>query len=128
MLDEYAEDAIDTEGIQLALAGGPVGIDVEWFGNTRDLARLYSFMRGYCDPEVFAILSINQNASEETAYKWDYMGYKGGSEPGVLNLTWLLTDIDGEDRLLSLSWSNPEATLNESQLEILAQRILALPQ
>ena len=57
---------------------------------------------------------------------WSYVGYKGGSEPGVLNLTWLLRDEAGEWRVLSLSWNNPEAPVEAGALELIAQRILSL--
>ena len=63
----------------------------------------------------------------QRARTWSYAGYKGGSEPGVLNLTWLLTDAAGRDHALVLSWKNPEANLNQTALEMIAQRILSLP-
>mgnify|MGYP006189150397 CR=1 FL=1 len=43
---------------------------------------------------------------------WGYVGFKGGSEPGVLNYTWLLTDKQGRDWVLTLGWNNPAAVID----------------
>lgn len=120
------DEPVERADIQSAFAGGPVAIDVEWFANTSDLANLFQVMRAECDPEVFEIMAINTSASPAIAQKWDYIGYKGGSEPGVLNLTWLLRDKAGRDRMLSMSWANPDAALEDKRLELIAQRILSL--
>jgi hypothetical protein len=45
----------------------------------------------------------------------------------VLNLTWLLTDEQGRDWVLTLGWNNPGAVVDEGKMEGIAQRILLLP-
>ncbi len=114
--------------IGAAFAQGPIAIDVEWFGNAADLINLFRFMRETADPLAFDIMGINPSMLPATREKWAYAGYKGGSEPGVLNLTWLLTDQAGVDHALVMSWSNPEANLTSDMLEALAQRIQNLTQ
>ena len=84
-------------------------------------------MRKTSDPEAFEIMAINESLSPSARENWSYVGYKGGSEPGVLNLTWLLTDKAGRDHALVLSWNNPDATLDQTALELIAQRIFSLP-
>lgn len=111
-----------------AFSGGPIALDVEWFASAADLAALFAYMRETADPRAFEVMAVNPSMPSQVEAKWAYAGYKGGSEPGVLNLTWLLTDADGLDRALVLSWTNTEANLNEDALELIAQRILQLPQ
>ncbi|MEO0461836.1 MAG: serine hydrolase [Pseudomonadota bacterium] len=114
--------------IQRAFSGGPIAIDVEWFASARDLAKLVQLMRRQCDPQVFEIMAISPAVPSNIRDKWEYIGYKGGSEPGVLNLTWVLRDAQGGDRLLTLSWANSKSNLNKTRLDLIAQRILSLPQ
>lgn len=127
ILQEVRSAKIQEDAIRKAFSGGPVAIDIEWFASGSDLAKLFRFMREKSDPQVFEIMAINPSMSDDTRTKWSYAGYKGGSEPGVLNLTWLLTDEAGQDHILALSWNNPEASLDQSALELIAQRLLALP-
>ena len=113
--------------VEAAFLNGPVALDVEWFASAADLADLMRFMRKTADQEAFAIMGINPSMLGTSLPEWAYVGYKGGSEPGVLNLTWLLTDHEGRDHGLVLSWRNEAANLDSAALEAIAQRIHALP-
>jgi len=113
--------------INAAFANGPKAIDIEWFASPADLAKLFAYMRKTADPKVFDIMAINPSATDAIKANWRYIGYKGGSEPGVLNLTWLLTDKQGRDWVLTLGWNNAAAVVDEGKLEGIAQRILLLP-
>jgi hypothetical protein len=42
-----------------------------------------------------------------------YAGYKGGSEPGVLNMTWLFRTAGPDWYCLTGSWNNAKDTLDE---------------
>ena len=126
ILDNIGDPELTLNQIQSAFAGDPVAIDVEWFASAADLVSLFQFMRETADPEAFAILAINPSMTENTRANWDYVGFKGGSEPGVLNLTWLLTDSEGRDHALVLSWNNADAPVETGALELIAQRILSL--
>jgi hypothetical protein len=88
---------------------------------------LLAYMRRTADPAGFEIMAINPSATPAILANWNYLGFKGGSEPGVINLTWLLTDKAGRDHLLTLGWNNPAAAVDEGKLETIAQRILLLP-
>lgn len=116
-LDEINENFVD----------GPRALDIEWFASPADLTKLLAHMRRTADPLAFEIMAINEAAPFATKAKWSYIGYKGGSEPGVLNLTWLLRDKAGRDHILTLGWNNPKAALDEGRLDAIAQRILLLP-
>jgi hypothetical protein len=113
--------------INAAFANGPKALDVEWFAWPTDIAELLAYMRKTADPAAFDIMAINPSATPSIKANWDYVGFKGGSEPGVLNLTWLLRDKDGRDHILTLGWNNPAADVGEGKLEGIAQRILLLP-
>jgi hypothetical protein len=113
--------------VNAAFANGPKALDIEWFASPLDLAELFAHMRATGDPEAFAIMAITPSATDAILANWSFIGFKGGSEPGVLNLTWLLTDKQGRDWVLTLGWNNPAAVVDEGKLEAIAQRILLLP-
>ncbi len=63
----------------------------------------------------FDILAINPGIPDPTA-AFSYLGYKGGSEPGVLNLTWLLRrKADHEWLFLSITWNDGQNAINEDR-------------
>ncbi|MBU7580249.1 MAG: serine hydrolase [Porphyrobacter sp.] len=113
--------------VAAAFGGGPRAIDIEWFASPADLARLMAHMRRKGDARAFEIMAISPSASQAVRDGWAYVGFKGGSEPGVLNYTWLLTDKQGRDWVLTLGWNNPAAVIDRAPLDAIAQRILLLP-
>lgn len=107
----------------------PTAIDtLEWFASGRDLQQVARRLSEIQDPVVRGILGISKALPAGLAEEWRYVGYKGGSEPGVLNLTWLLQSQDGRWYVLAMSWNNPDAALDHQTFELLAQRALALVQ
>lgn len=100
---------------------------IEWFASANDLRRIMERIAKLDDPTARQILAISPSVPEPNRGKRNYIGYKGGSEPGVLNLTWLLQARDGEWRVLAMTWNNPEAPVDATRMELLAQRLLALP-
>ena len=104
----------------------PLAIDtLEWFASGRDLEKLLNRITGLSDPTARQIMAISPAMPNDTVGKWAYLGYKGGSEPGVLNLTWLLRDDADQWWILAMSWNNTEATLDNDKLELLSQRLIA---
>jgi hypothetical protein len=87
---------------------------VEWFASAADLCRLLALMDREDDPMAFSILAINPGLPFP-ADKFSYIGYKGGSEPGVLNMTWLLHSRSGHHYALTASWNNPDSDVDEEQ-------------
>ena len=107
--------------------GTPRMIDtIEWFASMEDQRRLLRVLSNASWVDARAVMAVNPAMTPADRSHWDYVGYKGGSEPGVLNLTWLLRDKTGGWHMLVLSWNDPEAALDESTLLTLAPRILAL--
>jgi len=127
ILAKIEENPATIDQINSRLASGPVAIDnVEWFANADDLARLFQSMKAAGDAETLRIMAINPALPQSVTEAWSYVGFKGGSETGVLNMTWLLTDKDGSDLMLTLSWANPQDAVETQTLLLIAQRILAL--
>jgi beta-lactamase class A len=127
ILSAIAAQTPSLDEVNAAFGNGPKALDIEWFASPADLARLFAHMRRTAGPEALAIMAINSSATEAILANWRYIGFKGGSEPGVLNLTWLLTDKEGRDWVLTLGWNNEAAVVDEGKLQAIAQRILLLP-
>ena len=106
----------------------PTMIDsIEWFASANDIRRLMERMTALDDHTAREIMAISPSVPEPKRAGWSYIGYKGGSEPGVLNLSWLLRSNGGEWYVLTMGWNNPDAPLDNSRFEVLAQRLLSLP-
>ncbi len=82
--------------------GTPVAIaTVEWYASVADLCRAMDRFRRRGDAKALDILAINP-AVPHMKSEFDYIGYKGGSEPGVLNFTWLVKTKKGGYCALSM--------------------------
>jgi hypothetical protein len=108
----------------------PTAVDsVEWFASAADLCRAMDWLRRHTESGKAAaareILAINPGLkfSDED---WPYVGYKGGSETGVLNLTWLLQRKDGAWFALSAGWNDTAASLDEKRFFGLLQSLVDL--
>ena len=92
---------------------------IEWFASSTELADLILSMKG--EP----VLAVNPGVIEDNK-KWRYIGYNGGSEPGVIQYTQLLKSKSGEWYTISASWTNPEANVDEDRLASIVQRLANL--
>ncbi|MEE4206773.1 MAG: serine hydrolase [Erythrobacter sp.] len=126
ILARLVGEEIGSEALASAFGGSPVALDVEWLASAEDLRSLFRYMFERADPRGFETIAINKGIPEAVAEKWARVGYKGGSEPGVLNLTWLLQDEAGEWHMLALSWNDLSAPVEQNALTLIAQRILSL--
>ncbi|UIJ44573.1 class A beta-lactamase-related serine hydrolase [Sphingomonas cannabina] len=92
--------------------GKPVMIDqLEWFESPADLVRVMDWIRRNTEApkgaDARAVLSKNAGIPPLAAGKWQYVGYKGGSEPGVMAMTLLLQARNGDWYVLTGSWNDP---------------------
>lgn len=128
MLGDLDLTNLDDERFMQVFTGKtPVLIDtVEWFASMEDQRALMRVIAALPDDTVRDIMAVNDALTDAEAARWDYVGFKGGSEPGVMNLAWLLRDKAGGWHMLALSWNDTQAEVNQSALSLLAQRILAL--
>jgi beta-lactamase class A len=122
-LADLPEDALD-----LTAAGtAPRLIDsAEWFASAGDMVRTMDWLRRHGGRETLDILAINPGLGPAAAEKFAYMGFKGGSEPGVIALTFLLQTKHGTWLALSASWNNPETAVDEARFITLLNRTVAL--
>lgn len=103
----------------------PAAIDtVEWFASANDIVKLMDHIRTRNNTVVLKIMA--QSVAPATAKKWKYIGYKGGSEPGVLSLSYLGQKQSGEWIVLTGSWNNVDAVIDEGKFVTLMQRLLDL--
>jgi beta-lactamase class A len=113
--------------------GRPAYVDrIEWFASVSDLCRAMNWLRQQTEATKAAaplreVLAINpgqgMNVSRE---RWSYIGFKGGSEPGVLNLTYLLRSTKGQWYAMSLTWNNRQEPVDISRVIPLVQRALQI--
>jgi hypothetical protein len=110
--------------------GKPAYVDkIEWFASATDMCRVMNWLRQRTEGDKTArqILAINPGSGLNIPRdKWQYVGFKGGSEPGVLNMTYLLQSTKGEWYALSLGWNNKQAPLENQKLFALLQQILKI--
>ena len=128
LLEQWAP-TLTAQNANLAslIAAGPTAIDsIEWFASSHDIARILARLRDLGDQQALDILGITPVIGDEAA--WDYVGYKGGSETGVLNLSWLLKDRQGRWFAVSASWNDPSARVDDGRLVFLAQRLIGMLQ
>jgi hypothetical protein len=99
---------------------------IEWFASPVDLARAMDDLRRLGSREALAILAINPVMDAASAAGWDFVGYKGGSEAGVMSMTWLLRDKTGGWYAATGSWNDPAAALDEDRFLQLMLRLAKL--
>lgn len=95
---------------------GPVATDVEWFFTPAELCTLIDGVRD------LGAMQINPGVAEKE--DWKQVAYKGGSEPGVLNLTTAMTGKNGRHYCVAATWNNG-AALDENQFFSLYKGVLA---
>ncbi|GBD35721.1 hypothetical protein HRbin36_00836 [bacterium HR36] len=106
--------------------GEPQLIDqVEWFFSAADVCRMLDGLRKQAAqvPEVKEILALNPGLPVNRRY-WEYVGYKGGAEPGVLAYALLLRNRAGQWYALAVVWNNPQEAVDATQLHTLTLRTL----
>ncbi|MEG3123455.1 serine hydrolase [Sphingomonas sp. GB1N7] len=120
--------AIDTA---LFADGKPVLIDqIEWFATPADMIRVMDWLRRHSETgpaaRVRAILGKNSGVGAEAAGHWKYLGYKGGSEPGVIAMTLLAQAKDGTWFAMSASWNDNKSAVDEARFTGLMARAVEL--
>jgi len=97
------------------LAKGPVSPRIEWFFSARQLCTLIGRV------QTLPQMSVNPGVADPS--DWARVAYKGGSEPGVINLTTLVTAHNGTSYCVSATWNN-SALLDEGRFESLYSSLL----
>jgi len=125
LASDYA--AIDPARVDIArFTGNPLHIELEWYASAADMVRVMDWLRRSADDHARAILAINSGLGPQIRGELAYVGYKGGSEPGVLNLTWLVRNRAGVWQVITGSWNNPDAPLEDQRFIALMARAVQL--
>lgn len=109
------------------LTNKPNFIDqLEWFATPTDIVRLLDYLYQHARADTRDLLAINPGIGQNAAQKWDYLGFKGGSEPGVLAFNFLLQSKNGKSYAVAINWNDEEQSLQESELLALTTRLINL--
>ncbi len=101
--------------VSLFSKGAPVALKVEWFFSVRELCGLMAKV------EALPLMSVNPGVADPS--QWAHLAYKGGSEPGVLNLTTWIQGKEGHAYCVSASW-NDDRPLDETRFTMLYSGLL----
>lgn len=109
------------------LGGRPAEIaTVEWFASPDDLVRTLDWLRRNGDQTALDLLAINPGLGPALAKAFGYFGFKGGSEAGVLNLSFLLKTRSGRWIAISATWNDEAKALDEPRFVALTSRLVSL--
>lgn len=108
----------------------PVAIDgIEWFATGEELCRVWMDLRRAEQAPGMEALSFavrkNPGLSFDKAV-WPRVAFKGGSEVGVLCLSFLLERDDGRWFALAAVWNDPEKPLKDDRLMRLIEKGIEL--
>lgn len=105
--------------------------DVEWFASPNDLCAAMAYLLDQSTEAgllpVREILTLSPGIPLDRT-QWPVIGFKGGSEPGVLSTTWLLQKPDGRWFVVSLGVNDTENEVDQDaflQAGALATTVLA---
>ena len=123
---ENETGALKFERIDTALLGsGPVAIEsIEWFASPADVANLLNNIRRTGNQTALDVMAVNKGVAPTSAAKWKYLGYKGGSEPGVISMSFLAQSKGGDWYTISGSWNNAAKEVDNAAFAALMARLL----
>ncbi|HMO76339.1 MAG TPA: serine hydrolase [Sphingopyxis sp.] len=112
----------------VSFSGAPRFIDdLEWFASPNDIARLMIDLRARGSETALSAMAINNGVGPGAAAGWRWLGYKGGSELGVMSMSLLgERKSDGRWFVVTASWNNSDAGLDTAAFVGLVTRMLAL--
>lgn len=113
LLTQLAEAQLPHPGV---FTEPPKAMDVEWHFSTFELANLIFYVHD------LPLMSINPGLASPD--DWQYVAFKGGAMPGVLNFTTLLVGETGATYIVSATWNNPEGPVEEVKFASLYKGLL----
>ncbi|WP_336972396.1 serine hydrolase [Sphingobium aromaticiconvertens] len=108
------------------MATTPTAIDtIEWFASPDQMIGLLDQLRRQSG-DALPILAVNPGIAPGDAARWAWLGYKGGSEPGVIAMNFIGRAKDGQWYALAAAWNNSAALVDEGRFTALMSRMLTL--
>jgi beta-lactamase class A len=102
----------------------PTAIDqIEWFASASQLCRLMADLVELGKRP--AHIPVERVLTRNPGFDWDrnlwpFVAYKGGSEAGVLNLTWMMERRDGRRFVMSLGVNDPQSPVDTNPIILAA--------
>ncbi len=91
---------------------------LEWFASADDICRAYTALAALARrpglSPIGQVLSLNDGGLQLDPAQWKTTWFKGGSEPGVLTLTYLATTRTGQSYVVTVLAENPSQPINEA--------------
>jgi hypothetical protein len=101
-----------------------------WFASAADLVRVLDWLRAATEggeaSRARRVLGIEPGPARPDKQAWPYVGFKGGREPGVLSLAYLLRSAKGGWYALAACWNDETAPLDEARFVSLVARAIEL--
>ena len=73
-------------------------------------------------PNIAGVVGLGAAAAK----KWRYVGYKGGSEPGVISMSYLLQSPAGKWYIASGSWNDTQQEIDKARFAALMERLVGV--
>lgn len=90
---------------------------VEWFATPQDMCRVLADLWAMGEP-VTQILTINPGLPDEEG-NFESIAFKGGSEPGLVAMNWLVERPDGRRFVIAGSVVNPDEAFDQLEATLL---------
>jgi Beta-lactamase enzyme family len=91
---------------------------IEWFASPADICRVFASLAALARQPGLAplagLLARNPGGMNLDSGRWRPVWFKGGSEPGVLTLSYLATTRTGQAYMASVMATNPSAPLAQN--------------
>ena len=127
LLDASAARLAATPVDVAMFTGKPVAIDtLEWFASPAQTAAILDWLRTKGGDTALSILAVNPGIDASTRARFDYIGFKGGSEPGVITLNFLVKRKDGRWLAAAANWHRSDAGVDTTTFIQLATRVLVM--
>ena len=124
---KFTAENIEFEGF---LAKPTYISQLEWFASPNDLARLMNWLRLNTTKapadKARGVMTTNKALPERESSAWNYVGFKGGSETGVISMTYLLQSKKGEWFVVSGSWNDEKSAVDDTRFALLMQKTVKI--
>jgi beta-lactamase class A len=91
---------------------------LEWFASADDICHVYASLAALARrpglSPVAGVLQINDGGLGLDPAQWQTTWFKGGSEPGVLTLTYMATTRTGHSYVVAVLAGNPSAPIDQA--------------
>ncbi|MBD8504919.1 serine hydrolase [Hoyosella sp. G463] len=88
--------------------------EIEWFASLSEVCEAYAALADHEEPLVEASLSLNDGGIGLDEQQWPTVWFKGGSEPGVLALSYRAVDEDGQAVFVALVSRDPGLDISDA--------------